>query len=71
MAYNISIRVDKVSYPILTEILVWCYTHLERYKDWDHSDEVVQLYGTEVVAPDVIWFNEESDVVALKLALGL
>jgi hypothetical protein len=71
MAYKISLRVDKISYPVLTDILKWCCTNLERYKDWDFSDETVQLYGTEVVAPTVIWFNEESDVVALKLKLGL
>ena len=40
-------------------------------KDWSYSDESITLNGQEVMAPKFLWLNNEEDLTAMTLALGL
>ena len=71
MAYNISIRLDNIPYRVLSDIIIWCHRNMCLDKDWAISDEYIEINGVEVSAPKYLWLNDEADLVAMKLALGL
>ncbi len=71
MAYNISVKLDNVPYWQLTDIIIWCHRNMCLDKDWAYSDESITLNGQEVMAPKFLWLNNEEDLTAMTLALGL
>jgi len=72
MAYNHAYLIDDLPARDLRKLLVWCHQNLSRPADWDFSDETGQGYnGDTISTPRTIYFNNQSDITAMVLALGL
>lgn len=71
MAYNFSINVRDWPYSKLSDAILWCHKNLQLDRDWNYSEESAIIQGRVCDCPLILWFNEESDIVALKLAIGI
>jgi hypothetical protein len=69
MAYRITLDISGQSYTELADVLIWCHNNMCIDKDWQYSDEVVNIHGVEVNRPTYLFLNNEEDLLALTLAV--
>ena len=60
-------------YPYYTwkAALLWAHQNLCWQKDFDYSDEYIQIGGREYHWPEYFYLQEEEDLVAMKLILDM